>query len=105
MMLNKILYQSRSVTGYFAQAYWSPPSTTTKKQGQSCKGHNYSTFLAWEYLVAPIQPSMTAVYDLQSRRDSNCQMWELVVTDLKILYFIHFKLKVGIDWVSLQKLV
>ena len=26
--------------------------------------------------VAPIQPSVTAAFHLQSRRDSNCQMWE-----------------------------
>ena len=28
--------------------------------------------------VAPIQPSVTAALRLQSRRDSDCQMWELV---------------------------
>ena len=27
--------------------------------------------------VAPIQPSVTAAFHLQSRRDSDCQMWEL----------------------------
>ena len=26
--------------------------------------------------VAPIQPSVTAAFHLQSRRDSDCQMWE-----------------------------
>ena len=28
--------------------------------------------------VAPIQPSVTAAFHLQSRRDSDCQMWELI---------------------------
>ena len=27
--------------------------------------------------VAPIQPSVTAAFHLQSRRDSDCQMWEI----------------------------
>ena len=30
--------------------------------------------------VAPIQPSVTAAFHLQSRRDSDCQMWELLYT-------------------------
>ena len=29
--------------------------------------------------VAPIQPSVTAAFHLQSRRDSDCQIWELRV--------------------------
>ena len=28
--------------------------------------------------VAPIQPSVTAAFHLQSRRDSDCQMWEFI---------------------------
>ena len=42
--------------------------------------------------VAPIQPSVTAAFHLQSRRDSDCQMWELycvyhqdVLDELKII--------------------
>ena len=32
--------------------------------------------------VAPIQPSVTAAFNLKSRRDSNCQMWEFILNDL-----------------------
>ena len=28
--------------------------------------------------VAPVQPSVTAAFHLQSRRDSDSQMWELI---------------------------
>ena len=34
--------------------------------------------------VSPIQPSVTATFYLQSRRDSDCQMWELTVVKKRI---------------------
>ena len=40
--------------------------------------------------VAPIQPSVTAAFHLQSRRDSDCQMWELVL----IVINLHDTVKV-----------
>ena len=48
--------------------------------------------------VAPIQPSVTAAFHLQSRRDKDCQMWEftmlwrLMYAYVKIKLFIAVKL-------------
>ena len=56
----------------------------------SCKFPASSIFSGWPWRypvgqeplplkVAPIQPSVTAAFHLQSRRDSDCQMWELTL--------------------------
>ena len=54
--------------------------------------------------VAPIQPSVTAAFHLQSRGDSDCQMWELVrprstghLTEKKYRVTGHY-LCTGIYW-------
>ena len=39
--------------------------------------------------VAPIQPSVTAAFHLQSRRDSDCQMWELTTNLHWRTYTLH----------------
>ena len=36
--------------------------------------------------VAPIQPRVTTTFHLQSRRDSDCQMWELSMTNLEGMF-------------------
>ena len=40
--------------------------------------------------VAPIQPSVTAAFHLQSRRDSDCQMWEFWLFLKKTVFFVLF---------------
>ena len=55
--------------------------------------------------VAPIQPSVTAAFHLQSRRDSDCQMWEIRLTYWNRCYgreqqFAMIKYNMGFDWIS-----